>query len=46
MIKDNASKVKIIFAKRTKPILHVGYRAFYLSVLLKKVKNLKIKTFN
>lgn len=46
MIKDNASKVKIIFVERTKPIPHGGYRAFYPSLLLKKVKNLKIKTFN
>ena len=46
IINDNKSKMKIIFLKRNGKIPHNGYRAFHPSLLIKKFKNLKIKTFN
>ena len=41
-----AGKACPIFLKRTQPIPHNGYRAFNSSLIKKKIKQLKLKTFN
>ena len=46
IVKLHKSKSRIIFLKRTQPIPHNGYRAFNSSLIKKKIKQLKLKTFN